>query len=266
MQTPGAGVCPRCGEWSEPWAVSAAERKMACPGCGYEAPFLRLPLFVITGASGSGKTAMGERLVPELRGKCVVLDRDLLWREEFREKLEAFNSLWLRIARQVAQAGLPVLMYGTTLPEHIEGLGERVYFSEVHYLALTCSDAELVARLEGRPAWRGSASPEFVGKMREFNCVDQEQRRGDETADDAARHVDAVARRGHRARGRVGARAPEAGASRGYRLRSTSTSSTSAPLVPASIVTSRSSAIFAAPPSSTVPASASRATPCATKK
>ncbi len=170
MQTPGAGVCPRCGEWSEPWAVSAAERKMACPGCGYEAPFLRLPLFVITGASGSGKTAMGERLVPELRGKCVVLDRDLLWREEFREKLEAFNSLWLRIARQVAQAGLPVLMYGTTLPEHIEGLGERVYFSEVHYLALTCSDAELVARLEGRPAWRGSASPEFVGKMREFNA------------------------------------------------------------------------------------------------
>ncbi len=169
VQTPGAGVCPQCGEWSEPWDVPGERGVMNCPRCGYESPFLRLPLFVITGASGSGKTDLGQRLIPELREECVVIDKDLLWRNEYNDHLGEFNALWLRLARQIGQAGLPVVLYGTTIPEQIEALGERRYFSSVHYLALVCDDADLEARLRRRPGWRGSSDPAFVSRMRELN-------------------------------------------------------------------------------------------------
>ncbi len=53
------------------------------------------------------------------------------------------STRWLRLARQIGQAGLPVVLDGMTIPEQIEPLGERRYFSSVHYLALVCDDAEL---------------------------------------------------------------------------------------------------------------------------
>jgi hypothetical protein len=53
-------VCPACGEYSVEKGVEqdGPEAVAVCPSCHHAAPFLRLPLFVVTGASGAGKSTL----------------------------------------------------------------------------------------------------------------------------------------------------------------------------------------------------------------
>src|SRR5205823_8544773 len=51
-----------------------------CVVCGRE--FERLPLFVLNGATGIGKTTIGT-IAAELMPECIHLDGDLLWSNEF---------------------------------------------------------------------------------------------------------------------------------------------------------------------------------------
>jgi hypothetical protein len=51
-------VCPKCGEYSVEKSIDASGPFATCPFCGYAHPFLQLPLFIITGSSGSGKTTI----------------------------------------------------------------------------------------------------------------------------------------------------------------------------------------------------------------
>jgi hypothetical protein len=55
------------------------------------------------------------------------------------------------------------------VPANIEPLVERRYFSAVRYLALTCDDATLEARLRARPAWREAAGRGFLDGQLAFN-------------------------------------------------------------------------------------------------
>jgi hypothetical protein len=54
-------VCIGCGAYRAGKQIEAAgglEAVAICPECGQRHPFLRQPLFVLTGASGAGKTAV----------------------------------------------------------------------------------------------------------------------------------------------------------------------------------------------------------------
>lgn len=164
-------VCPRCGEYSVEKAVGPGPVAI-CPFCGHAHPFLQLPLFVVTGASGAGKTAVTLGLVPALRGEAVVLECDILWRPEFdrpEHEYREFRDVWLRVAKNVGQAGLPVVLVGSGVPSQYEDRPERRYFSSLHYLALVADEEDLAQRLRQRPAWRESGSDEFVARMLEFN-------------------------------------------------------------------------------------------------
>lgn len=167
-------VCPSCGLYSvqkevRPGAGTQAEA--ICPFCGYAHLFLRLPLFVITGASGTGKSAVALRQARH-DSRCIHLESDILWRPEFNrpeEDYQDYRNLWLRVAKNIGQAGRPVALYGSAVPSQFEHCPERRYFSQIHYLALVCDGPVLADRLSARPAWRASASDSFIAGMLDFN-------------------------------------------------------------------------------------------------
>lgn len=164
-------VCPGCGQYSEEKSVDIDGPFAVCPHCDHRHPFLRLPLFLITGASGAGKTTIGLHLQRELN-ECVVMESDILWRTEFtalNDNYRTYRNLWLRVAKNINQAGRPVVLLGSAIPEQFEGCSERRYFSTLNYLAVVCADDVLVKRLRERPKWRQSRDEDFVERMVAFN-------------------------------------------------------------------------------------------------
>jgi hypothetical protein len=168
-------VCAHCGEYSEEKVVEAEGQgpfaHAVCPRCGHRQRFRRLPLFVVSGPSGVGKTSVCLELAPRM-SECVCLETDILWRGEFatpRDGYRAYREMWLRVALNVGQAGRPVALFGSGEPDGWEPCTGRRYFAEIHYLALVCDDAVLAERLRARPAWRGAGAPEFVDAMLEYN-------------------------------------------------------------------------------------------------
>jgi ABC-type glutathione transport system ATPase component len=132
-----------------------------------------LPLLVVGGASGAGKSKVCQELVGTLPD-VVLLDGDILWREAFNtpeDNYRDFFETWLRVAKNISQAGRPVVLFnaGMAVPENVESCVERRYFSTVHYLALTCTDEALAERLRRRPAWQESSSPTFIEGQIQFN-------------------------------------------------------------------------------------------------
>lgn len=166
-------ICAGCGVWTDEPRVESdgAGSVLVCASCGHREPFRRLPLFAVTGPSGTGKSTVGRLLVSRLRDRCVVLEQDLLWVGALRDPTgdsAAFRQTWLRLAAAVGQNGRPVVLCGTVAPPQFEHWPERALFSDVHYLALTCAPEVLRARLRARPAWRGWDA-ERIEEMLEFN-------------------------------------------------------------------------------------------------
>lgn len=170
-------VCPHCGEYCVEKAIEPSEPGFAniayaiCPFCHYAHQFLCQPVFIITGASGAGKSTACLALVPILQ-ECVVMESDILWgmvQATPEDNYHDYRNTWLRLAKNIGQCGKPVVLCGTAVPEQFETCPERRYFSTLHYLAMVCDDDVLVERLQQRPTWRQSGSAAFVERMLEFN-------------------------------------------------------------------------------------------------
>ncbi len=164
-------VCPGCGEYTDEKDVAEAGGKAICPDCGFAIEYQSLPLFVVTGASGSGKTTAALKL-QSLTQDFVVLDQDVLWIEAFNEPANdyrTFRNTWLRMVKNIHQGGKSVVLFGTAIPEQYEKCVERRYLNCIHYLALVCQPEELKQRLKERPQWRKSGSEENLDRMVDFN-------------------------------------------------------------------------------------------------
>jgi 2-phosphoglycerate kinase len=159
-------ICPSCGDRADRPVVAGAF--LSCVRCGHRWPFRRLPLFALTGPSGAGKSTVGPLLASRFGGEVVVLEQDVLWADALRDDVWAFRSAWLRMAAMLHQNGRPVVLCGTVAPPEFEQLPERVFFSEIHYLALVGSPESLRRRLRARPAWREWDEPR-IEEMLEFN-------------------------------------------------------------------------------------------------
>ena len=133
----------------------------------------KLPLLVVSGASGAGKSAVYQSLLDKV-SEVVMLEGDLIWRPEFDKpetKYHEFFETWLKICRDISQSGRPVVMFnaGMGVPENIEPCEGRQYFSKVHYLALICDDNILADRLRQRTERRNCSAPEDIKGQIEFN-------------------------------------------------------------------------------------------------
>ncbi len=173
-------VCPSCGQYAVEKEIrpSGPGRALAvCPACGHAHPFAYLPLFVITGASGAGKSSLCLPAAACDRAR-VHLETDILWGAlpaSAEDDYAAYHGHWLRLARNIAQAGRPVVLYNSSHPGQLENSPERRYFSHVYFLALVCAPETLAARLRARPAWRASSSAGFIEGMLAYNAWFQAQ-------------------------------------------------------------------------------------------
>ena len=135
--------------------------RAVCPECGRAAATVALrPLFVVTGASGSGKTAVYPALARLLHGRCVTFDGDLLMDAagEFSGSQpinwSAFLNAWLAVAHGVAQSGMATVLLGSFIPDHFRDSPARRWIAGIHFIALDCPDEVRRARIAGGPPWR----------------------------------------------------------------------------------------------------------------
>jgi broad-specificity NMP kinase len=165
-------ICPSCGLWTPAPQVDAGRTEVICPHCRSRRAFRHLPLFVITGPSGVGKSTVWETLTPTM-DEVVCLEADTLWGRvpaTATDKYAAYWNVWLDVAVAVNQSGRPVALFGTTVPENMESCLARPLLRATHYLALVLDPVELEGRLRSRPAWRGSSTDAFVGEMLKFDA------------------------------------------------------------------------------------------------
>ena len=166
-------LCPQCGIY-DPCKVIEKKDGNAfaiCPNCNYGHMFNMLPLFILIGASGTGKST----ICLNLAGRdlpVVPIESDILWRNEFDTPdtgYREYRELWLRLCKNIALGGKPVLLCGCGEPSQYEECIERRYFKALHYLTLICDEDILVRRLKGRPSWRSTSGKEFMEAHVEYN-------------------------------------------------------------------------------------------------
>ena len=163
-------VCPKCGAFHEDKIIEPDGPFAICPDCKHPHPFMMQPLFVLTGASGTGKSTLCLSLLRE--PAIIALEVDIFWRQEFatsQDDYYGFRNLCLQVAKNVQQNGRPVLLCGSSTPGQCEKCVQVRYFSHIHYLALVCDNQALEARLNARPAWRDSAKAQFIEAMLAYN-------------------------------------------------------------------------------------------------
>jgi hypothetical protein len=160
LERPPAEVfCMTCG----PEAVldrDPAAPILRCASRGAVTEVPTLPMFVVTGPSGAGKTTVTaplRRLLPE----CVVFEGDLVL-QVAALGWDVCRDTWLRIAHGIALNGKPTVLCTSLIPSHLESLPARKLLGPIHFCNLDCPDDVLAARLRARPSWRQSNTEEVT--------------------------------------------------------------------------------------------------------
>lgn len=145
------GICPKCGNYH--WDKTVTETEIACPQCGHRWAYRRLPLFILSGCSGVGKTTTAQELL-QRQTDFIVLDGDIFYNimphecdEDYQRQVEQILSL----SRNLMQCGKPVLWTMAGSLDKIHHTYNCRFFSRIHCLALTCEESALRRRMtEGR--------------------------------------------------------------------------------------------------------------------
>lgn len=109
------------------------------------------PLFVITGASGTGKTTVSSH-VRKLLPEFDVFDMDIIDNVDWQIAKEN----WSRVAYSISLSGRGTILCGTMVPENIASSKYIDQFDQVHYVNLHCDDHVREARLQAR-GWNEDA-------------------------------------------------------------------------------------------------------------
>jgi energy-coupling factor transporter ATP-binding protein EcfA2 len=148
-----------CQQCPEPVMMRPEPPIARCPDCGATEQARQAALYVVTGASGSGKTTVFPHLVEALP-EGAVFDVDWLidplgrMRPDQELDWENFRDAWLSVAHGVAQSGRATVLLGPFYAQQLEPLPARRWIGPIRYAVLDCSDATRRVRLEERPPWR----------------------------------------------------------------------------------------------------------------
>ncbi len=147
------GICPNCGDYEWNKQVSENKEYIACQQCGHQWKFKAMPLFILTGCSGVGKTTTAQELI-QRDTKFIVMDADFLYNimphetsEDYRNWVEQIMSL----SKNIMQGGKPLLWTIAGALDYFENAYNRRFFTEIYFLALVCNTEDLEKRMrEGR--------------------------------------------------------------------------------------------------------------------
>ena len=161
-------ICPQCCAYRPDRILDEGSKTMRCPECGATLPLQRLPLFLITGASGVGKSSVCRKLYLQERD-YLVMESDIMWCDAFNEpesNYRRYRELWLRMCKNISQGGRPVVLCGCCTPDQFEPCVERRYFTNLYYLALVSDEEQLIRRLQ---EGRGIHDPAYIEGSVNFN-------------------------------------------------------------------------------------------------
>lgn len=123
---------------------------------------------IVAGASCAGKSTACEELF-RAETEYIVLESDILWNSVFDTPDDAYcayRRLWATLCANIMQIGKPVVLCGCAVPEQFEKQPERSLFSDIHYLAVVCSDACLENRMR---TGRGVTDENWMKSSLDFN-------------------------------------------------------------------------------------------------
>lgn len=129
---------------------------------------LKLPLFVVTGASGVGKTTT-VRALQSIDREFVCLDSDLFYNimpHETPEDYMAQTEAMMTFARDVMQCGKPTVWARAGNIDMLDKACGACFFSDIYVLALVCSEDELRRRMT---VGRGISDPGWVQSSVDYN-------------------------------------------------------------------------------------------------
>ena len=144
-------ICSNCG--NHEWDKEIIGNKLCCTKCGAQWEFISMPLFILTGCSGVGKTTTAIEIMRK-KVDFVVLDADILsgyvdWSSE--ESCNEWVETIVNISKDIIQSGKPVLWTMAGCLDRLPKTYNCRYFSEIKCLALVCDDEALRKRMqEGR--------------------------------------------------------------------------------------------------------------------
>ena len=133
-------ICSNCGNYE--WDKEITGDKLRCPKCGAEWKFISMPLFILTGCSGVGKTTTAMELMRK-KTDFVVLDADIFtgyvdWDSE--ESCNDWVEMIENLSKDIMQSGKPVLWTMAGCLDRLPKAYNSRYFSEIKCLALVCED------------------------------------------------------------------------------------------------------------------------------
>lgn len=148
-------VCPGCGMYQVEKQVTVQPDSglgvAICGTCGARLTFIHRPLFVVTGASGTGKSATCLELMRRQTG-LLTLESDILWGAidvSGEAGIDCYWNAWLRMIKNISQGPQSVVLCGMLVPETLERQPERHYIGDTQFLALVADPREQECRVSG---------------------------------------------------------------------------------------------------------------------
>lgn len=142
------GNCPKCGNYEWDKVVSDDKIYISCPKCEYQWKFKSLPIFILTGCSGVGKSTTALELM-QRETDYIVMDGDIfgILGEDYQYRAEQL----LNFSKNIMQVGKPILWTMAGALEKLNNTYNSRFIKEFHFLALVCDEKDLCYRMrEGR--------------------------------------------------------------------------------------------------------------------